>query len=157
MNGGGQDDALYGGSGNDTLNGGNGFDYLDGGADDDRLLGGFSSDTLLGGSGDTLQGEAGNDLLNGGAGNDLLVGGSQAETFVFADGFGQDTITDFDDMDGREDIDLTGVSEITNWADLYNNHMTQVGSRVIIEDGSGDFIRVDGVTIAELDPTDFIL
>ncbi len=97
-------------------------------------------------------------MLIGGAGNDLLVGGDQAETFVFADGFGQDTITDFDALfDGREDIDLSAVSAITDWADLAANHMTQVGSsRVIIADGSGDFIRLDGVSLADLDQNDFI-
>ncbi|WP_430450473.1 calcium-binding protein [Rhodophyticola sp.] len=157
INGGGQDDHLYGGTGNDVLNGGNGSDYLDGGNDDDRLLGGFSADTLLGGAGDdTLRGEGGNDVLNGGAGNDLLVGGDQAETFVFADGFGQDTITDFDALLNAEKIDLSAISAITNWADLVNNHMTQAGARVIIADGSGDFIRLDGVSLADLDAGDFI-
>ncbi|MDF1716025.1 MAG: calcium-binding protein [Antarcticimicrobium sp.] len=157
INGGGQNDLLYGGGGNDTVNGGNGNDIIAGGAGNDRLLGGFSADTILGSLGDdTLRGDDGNDVLEGGTGNDLLVGGGQADTFVFEDGFGQDTITDFDALERREDIDLSDVSAITNWADLSANHMTQVGSRVIIDDGLGNTIRLDGVNLADLDASDFL-
>ncbi len=159
INGGGQNDSLYGGNGNDTLNGGNGFDLILGEDDDDRLLGGGRADTLDGGAGnDILRGDIGADVLIGGAGNDLLVGGDQGDVFVFADGFGQDTITDFDALESLEDIDLSGVSSITNWADLFNNHMSQVGSRVLIEalDGSGDFIRIDNVSLTDMDASDFI-
>ncbi|WP_417498541.1 hypothetical protein [Lacimonas salitolerans] len=84
------------------------------------------------------------------------MGGKQADTFVFADGFGQDTIADFDALDGFEKIDLSGVSAITNWADLFNNHMTQVGNRVIIEDGTGDFVQLNNVNLGDLDALDFI-
>jgi Ca2+-binding RTX toxin-like protein len=63
----------------DTLNGGTGADSLLGGAGNDTLLGADGADTLTGG--------AGNDTLNGGAGND---------TFVFAAGFGSDTVQGFD-------------------------------------------------------------
>jgi VCBS repeat-containing protein len=51
LNGGGDDDAVYGLGGNDTLKGGSGNDFLDGGAGDDLLIGGAGEDFLLGGSG----------------------------------------------------------------------------------------------------------
>jgi Ca2+-binding RTX toxin-like protein len=73
--------------GDDTLNGVAGDDVLDGGAGNDTLDGGIGHDTLKGGAGDdTLIGGEGDDLLSGAAGNDV---------FVFAEGFGQDEITDF--------------------------------------------------------------
>lgn len=53
------------------------------------------SASLLGGSGtDTLTGGAGNDSLDGGAANDALSGGKGNDTYVFADGWGVDTVTE---------------------------------------------------------------
>ena len=75
---------------------------------DDRFIGTQAGDSVLGDGGDdwldgylgndTLNGESGNDTLIGGAGDDLLTGGhsfSTGNAFVFAPGFGNDTITDF--------------------------------------------------------------
>ncbi|KAF1056128.1 MAG: Bifunctional hemolysin/adenylate cyclase [Pseudomonas delhiensis] len=99
-------DQLFGGDGNDVLDGGEGNDSLDGGYGDDTLLGGLGSDTLdgsegndllLGGEGDdTLYGGTGNDTLIGGAGNDYLNGGDGSDTYRFEQGFGQDTISNYD-------------------------------------------------------------
>ncbi len=75
-------------------------------AGDDLLMGGAGEDTLVGGAGD--------DTLDGGAGDDRLYGGAGDDTFVFANGFGADTIADFDaadtDGDGRTDdqLDVSG-------------------------------------------------
>lgn len=113
--GGTDNDLLYGGAGNDFLHGYNGNDRLDGGAGNDTLYGGNGNDTLLGGTGndmlngdagddrleggegnDSLSGGAGHDTLIGGAGNDLLLGGNwESDTYVFAKGHGQDTVTDY--------------------------------------------------------------
>lgn len=108
-------DTLQGGLGADQLFGGRGDDLLVGMADRDRLKGeaghdilrgGAGNDTVAGGAGhdhvegnaghDRLQGNAGNDTLIGGTGNDRLLGGIGADQFVFASGFGRDTISDFD-------------------------------------------------------------
>jgi Ca2+-binding RTX toxin-like protein len=80
-------DQLYGGDGVDTLNGGTGNDALYGGADNDALDGG-----------------AGNDVLDGGAGNDTLTGGTGNDTYVFARGYGNDTIVDTDSTSGNVDV-----------------------------------------------------
>jgi Ca2+-binding RTX toxin-like protein len=77
-----RNDQLIGAGGNDTLNGGSGNDFLDGGTGNDSLIGGLGLDTLLGG--------VGNDALNGGDGND---------TYRFANGFGDDVITDSSGID----------------------------------------------------------
>ncbi|MBC6437848.1 MAG: calcium-binding protein, partial [Rhodobacteraceae bacterium] len=73
-----------------------GDDRLQGGSGNDALWGGRGKDVLWGGSGnDTLDGGSGNDRLVGGRGDDRLTGGAGADTFVFYDGHGNDTITDF--------------------------------------------------------------
>ncbi|TFV02602.1 calcium-binding protein, partial [Bacillus stratosphericus] len=83
--------------GNDHLYGEHGNDKLDGGAGDDELNGGAGNDTLDGGEGnDKLYGGGGADTLIGGAGNDYLGGGSsEADTYIFAKGHGQDVVSDY--------------------------------------------------------------
>ncbi|WP_422378249.1 calcium-binding protein [Roseibium sp.] len=111
-------DTLYGGFGTDRLFGGSQADRLYGEAGNDRLDGGGGQDKLFGGEGnDRLFGRNGDDQLAGGAGNDWLEGGWGQDTFIFREGFGTDTITDFrsgwdrlrfSDYDGIgfEDLDL---------------------------------------------------
>src|SRR5262249_7079906 len=61
--------------------------------------------TILGTSADdVLVGTAGNDWMSGLAGNDRLTGGRGNDTFVFAPGYGNDTITDFSRARGNRDI-----------------------------------------------------
>ncbi|MDO4693620.1 MAG: calcium-binding protein [Eikenella sp.] len=95
LNGGGGNDTLYGRSGNDVLAGGAGNDVLSGEGGDDRLEGGEGNDWLYG--------DGGNDTLIGGAGNDSLSGGDGSDTYVFAKGFGQDTVNNYDVSAGRQD------------------------------------------------------
>lgn len=98
-------DILYGDEGDDTLFGGDGDNMLDGGSGNDYLLGGSGADTLTGGEGnDTLGGGAGTDILDGGTGIDYLNGGDGADTYLFTRGFGQDTIYEYDEGSGGNDI-----------------------------------------------------
>jgi len=67
------------------------------------------ANTIVGGAGnDTLNGGGGNDTLTGGAGNDTMNGGTGANHFIFAAGFGNDTIAGFDanPTGGQDLIDL---------------------------------------------------
>ena len=73
---------IQGTNGNDDLPSGRNADYLEGGAGDD-----------------TLTGNGGSDTLEGGTGNDELEGGTGADTFVYALGDGNDTITDYSEED----------------------------------------------------------
>ncbi len=174
LRGAGGDDEMFGGSGDDTLFGGNNRDYLSGGANNDtlegaaakdELYGGSGSDTLKGGSGDdTLDGGNGADVLNGGKGrdvftgglgNDTMTGGGQNDTFIFKDNFGTDIIKDFNANADGEKIDLSAVSEISNFNDLDQNHMNQVGNDVVITDGSNS-ISLEDVDLAKLDIDDFL-
>ncbi len=183
LNGDAGDDRLEGGEGRDTLNGGDGADTLLGGAHDDtlnggagndRLRGGWQNDTLNGDDGDdqlygewhndTLAGGLGNDMLDGGvgfdrligdAGNDILTGGLGHDTFIFADGFEADEITDFDASDTLERIDFSGLSTINSMSDV-TARATQVGANVVIDAGGGDVLTLDNVLLADLDSSDFI-
>ncbi|MDV4143988.1 M10 family metallopeptidase [Shimia sp. FJ5] len=160
-------DVAYGGDGNDTIYGGNGHDdlygegdndriYGHGGADlieggigGDRLFGGRGDDTILGGNGyDRLFGSKGRDILNGGIGNDTLTGGEMADTFVFDDGFGHDIIRDFAAAN-LEKVDLSGVTEITDYTDLIANHLVDEGGFAKIVDGDNS-ILLEGVAYTDV-------
>ncbi|MCQ0990429.1 beta-propeller fold lactonase family protein, partial [Jiella marina] len=139
-------DTLLGNGLANILRGENGFDYLRGFGGNDRLFGGNGNDTLLG--------DAGSDMLEGGSGNDRLTGGLDGDTFVFANGFGRDTITDFDALGNSERIDLSAVTAITDFADLSANHLTQVGANAVITDGTNT-LTLSNVDIGDLDANDF--
>lgn len=89
------DDLLYGGEGSDYLEGGLGDDILYGEAGDDVLIGDDGDDYISGGDGDDIiSGGRGHDNLRGGLGDDYLSGGRGDDNYYFAQGDGQDTISD---------------------------------------------------------------
>ncbi|SLN55202.1 Bifunctional hemolysin/adenylate cyclase precursor [Pseudooceanicola marinus] len=151
------DDLAYGGDGPDALFGEQGNDRLYSGTGGDRIWAGAGNDTLYGGSGDDeLAGGAGFDRIDSGAGDDRISGNFNADVFVFADGFGDDTITDFDALNVFEKIDLSEVTAITDFDDLIRNHAFDVGGAVLIAGANGDQILLQGVAIEDLDAGDFI-
>lgn len=155
--GGNDQDTVSGGNGRDIVRGGNGDDNISGDGGNDVMFGGTGRDSISGGDGDDLLwGRGGFDVLNGGAGDDTLEGGLQADQFIFENGFGNDTITDFASLNNAERIDLSGVDAITDFTDLVDNHMSQVGADVLIEDGLGNSITLLGVTLSDLDAVDFV-
>ncbi len=132
-------------------------DNLRGDASANILWGQNGNDTLYGrGGNDTLSGQNGNDVLYGQSGNDRLIGGAGGDTFVFQNGFGQDTIVDFNIAQSGERIALGAVSEITSFADLTSNHLSQSGSNTIIDDGQGNTITLLGVNMGDLAANDFL-
>ena len=88
---------IYGTDGDDWLaiqNGDNGI--IHGGAGNDGLSGGSGNDELYGEDGDdTLYGNDGNDIMDGGTGNDTLCGRNGTDTYIFAKGYGNDTINEW--------------------------------------------------------------
>jgi Ca2+-binding RTX toxin-like protein len=156
LNGGAGNDSLLGGGGNDTLNGAAGTDTLDGGAGVDTLSGGAGADTLVGGAGgDVINGGAGNDTMTGGvvppAGGIIggsataLIGGDN-DTFVFAAGFGNDNIVDFDaDATGGQDfLDIAGLG-ITAANFATSVIITDLGAEMSVTIGANS-ILLHGVT-----------
>ena len=69
---------------------------IDAGGGDDGLNGGSGSDRLYGGAGnDNLYGNDGDDVLDGGADADSLNGGNGTDTYIFAKGYGNDTVNEW--------------------------------------------------------------
>lgn len=128
------------------------------GADGDDILKGNNARNVLSGShgNDELDGQGGNDVLNGGAGDDVLTGGAGFDRFVFGDDDGADVITDFNARSNKEDIDLSEVTRIKSYKDLKNNHMSQVGDDVVIDDGAGTVITVQDTLIDDMNKGDFL-
>jgi Ca2+-binding RTX toxin-like protein len=147
--------AITGAGHNDTLYGMDGADKLFGLDGNDKLYGGNHNDFLSGGNfNDRLNGEAGNDTLNGGKHNDVLTGGSGIDTFVFGKGFGADVITDFDAVGKDHDvIDLSGYLKKSGYGDL---EITRVKHDLLIEFGDHESIRLEDVSVKDLDKGDFL-
>ncbi|SEO08150.1 Hemolysin-type calcium-binding repeat-containing protein [Pseudorhodobacter antarcticus] len=130
------DDFLFGGSGNDNLFGGAGSDHLYGDDGNDKLFGGVGGNILFGGAGnDTLAAGSGGDVLTGGTGNDLLSGGAGADVFVFAPGFGRDSIKHFEQSVDFLSFDGMGTAGLR-----------VIGSTAIISFAGGDTITLSGLT-----------
>jgi Ca2+-binding RTX toxin-like protein len=156
INGGAGADTISGGAGNDELFGDAGADTINGNAGNDEIDGGDGADILFGdGGNDTILGGNGADEITGGAGSDTLTGGAGVDMFVFGNNFGADTITDFDDVGGGQDlIDLTAFN-------LAFNQLTiaQQGADTVITSGVAGFgsITLENTTAANIQADDFNL
>ena len=175
------DDILEGGPGADILNGGAGMDFASyanalGGvladliirtnntgeaagdtyANIQNLRGSGHDDSLLGTFGpNRLEGLAGDDNLQGRGGGDTYLGGPGNDTFIFQNGFGLETVLDFDALNDLEKISLQNVPGITDFTDLTTNHLSKNGGDALITDGVG-VITLVGVDPADLDANDFV-
>jgi len=133
LTGDGNANLLEGNKGVDTLIGGDGNDTIDGGQNGDSIVGGLGSDVLIGGTGkDRIEGNKGGDTLDGGSSNDFLRGGSGSDVFVFADGYGQDKIRDF-----QQGTDIMQISD----------HAGGFGTLSISTQGANLVVDYDGGTI----------
>jgi Ca2+-binding RTX toxin-like protein len=147
------DDTLFGDGGNDLLNGGAGSDKLHGGGGNDGILGGGGDDWIWGDAGaDMMFGDGGNDVLMGGTGDDILIGGSGADVFVFGSADGQDTISDFSDIDFLQFSldDFSSSEEVLGAAE-------QDGADTVITIGAGHEVRLVDVAITDLSDSQFLL
>lgn len=158
IDGGGGRDSMFGGGGRDTLFGGKGRDEIAGGAGRDEIFGDGGRDDIRGGAGDdsisggrngdTLNGGGGRDLILGGAANDLLTGGQDADEFIFTDGAGADTITDF------AEEDILDLSAVDVEFDELVIEQTDAGALITHTAGS---ILLNGVNARTIDRDDFVL
>ncbi|HEX6829795.1 MAG TPA: calcium-binding protein, partial [Burkholderiales bacterium] len=140
------------GAGNGLANG------LTGGGGDDTLGGAGGNDTMDGGAGnDSLNGGQGDDRVTGGGGDDFLIGGPGADVFVFAAGFGHDTVSGFDSnpAGGQDLLDLSafGITDFANQVSI-----TDLGSDTLITI-EADSVLLLGIAnpAAAIDQSDFIL
>lgn len=134
--------------------GGNQADLLIGNEQDNSLVGLNGDDTILGGAGEErIDGGAGKDWIDGGTDDDVVWGGAGGDIFVFSDGYGTDTIMDFEATDI---IDLRALMGFDNMQDLFDNHMEDVEGDVVITVG-GDQLVIKDITKAELNAGDFVI
>ncbi len=80
-----------------------------------NVIGGSGNDSLVGDAGDNLLfGNAGNDQITGNAGNDTLRGGAGDDSYFFADGWGEDTLTDTEGANTPDFDAVTGTLTLSN-------------------------------------------
>jgi glucose/arabinose dehydrogenase len=115
----------------------------------DALTGGAGNDRLFGGAGpDSVDGGTGTDFLNGGAGDDR---------FIYAPGYGADTIFGFATGAGSEDkVTLAAFANVSTFGDVLAR-ATQAGSDTVINFGGGDALTLRNVARSSLAADDFIL
>jgi Ca2+-binding RTX toxin-like protein len=138
---------MHGGAGNDSLKGGPGPTQMYGDDGNDTLAGGTGNEALYGGSG--------NDSLTGGAGNDTLAGGAGNDTFVFGPGFGHDTVADFHNANGEQDLLQIDHSLFADFAAV-ESHMAQSGTSVMITFDANNTIELKNMTVGALHASDFV-
>lgn len=111
--------------------GGKGHDLLIGNEQDNSMVGGNGDDTILGGAGEErISGGGGSDWIDGGTDDDVVWGGTGRDRFVFSDGYGTDTIMDFQKSDV---IDLSGLSGFMTLQELLDDHAREESGDVVIE------------------------
>jgi Ca2+-binding RTX toxin-like protein len=88
---------------------------------------GDNNDNIINGSAaaDLIYGLDGHDTLTGGTGNDVLEGGAGADTYVFSQTDGQDTIGNYDSDSSADvvkftDLASTGVTAVFQGANAYD-------------------------------------
>ena len=80
-----------------------------------------------------------------------MTGFGGADVFVFDDGDGADTVTDF--QNGSDKCDLTAVAGVDEFSDLA---LTDTGAGVNVDYGTGSFELANVANIAAIDASDFI-
>ena len=132
----------------------------------DKLIGSNAKNTIEAGDGndvikglggrDKIYGGIGRDKIDGGKGKDKLWGDRGADKFIFKGKFGDDTIKDFETDNKGEKIVLKKIGSIESFDDLMQNHISDVKGSAVIEDGNGNSITIEGITMSELAANDFL-
>jgi Ca2+-binding RTX toxin-like protein len=156
LDGGAGKDQLYGGQAANVMNGGDGTDYLSGGGGQDVMHGGAGDDSLKGGPQATkMYGDDGNDRLESGTGSEFLSGGAGNDTFVFRPNFGKDTITDFQNSNGVQDIIRFDHTLFADFSAV-QSHMAQDGSNVVITLDAHNTVEIQNTSLSQLHASDFL-
>ncbi|MEM9012970.1 MAG: beta-propeller fold lactonase family protein [Pseudomonadota bacterium] len=163
INGGGGRDIIAGGNGPDTIDGGGGDDIINGNGGSDDIFGGAGADNLNGAGGrdelvggigdDTLSGGGGRDTIDGGAGDDMVDAGAGFDLFIFADGFGNDTVSGFDTAE--DTIDFSELAAISSFAEFQAAAFTFSGNTVVSIDGNTS-ILIENVEEADFSASNFL-
>lgn len=151
-------DTLQGSSRGDILHALSGHDTVYAAGGDDIIYGGHGTDHLYGEAGnDEIYGGIGNEQIIGGKGDDILTGGDWADYFVFNEGDGHDTITDFEASNWAEAVDLSSYQSINGFNDFTFVTSAPTGDMEIGQDGGNTVIRIDAnasITLEDVLSTD---
>ena len=106
---------------------------------------------------DEIRTGSADDEITGGAGDDTLAGGAGSDKFIYADGFGDDTIEDFGVTTG-DVIDLSGVSGVASIDDLeiVDIKIAEADTASVIRIKDGESITLFGVAAADLSAANFV-
>jgi len=130
-------------------------DLIHANSGNDIIYGYSGNDTIYGEAGnDTIFGDEGDDIIIGGAGNDFLTGGSGSDTFVFGATDGQDWINDFEV--GTDRIDVSGITGLADFAAIIATAREWVSGSTWIYADPENYVRLQGVSIASLQESDFL-
>lgn len=125
----------------------------------DTLRGTGNKDTIYGLAGDDfIDGARGRDWIDGGVGNDTLTGGLAGDVFVFRQGDGDDTITDYNSTDGdRVLFDFSSYSDYMlltgklydgfSWTEFTGSTTFTLNASDVNGDGVADTV----ITVSDLD------
>ncbi|MCB1335939.1 MAG: Hint domain-containing protein [Maritimibacter sp.] len=143
------DDLVYAGAGNDNIDDQFGIsiagtDTIYGGAGNDTMWGGQGNDQLYGeADNDFIYGEEGDDTIDGGTGNDTIdVGTGGADTIVFSDGGGSDSVSNFQAPIDNGDGTFTGVDrfDVSGLTSDGGTTPVNVFDVTVSDDGSGNAV-----------------
>ncbi len=135
-------DTIAGDEGDDAIDAGDGDDEAHGGAGDDLVSGENGDDSLTGGAGrDWLNGGDGADTLRGDRGDDTLEGGDGPDRFVFATGFGHDTILGFRWTEDEADSDRILV-EVDAGSTINGVRVNDAGDVLDLAQDTADGVRI---------------
>ncbi|MDA8486155.1 calcium-binding protein, partial [Pseudomonas resinovorans] len=114
---------------------------------------------FFGGSGNfTGTGNALANVIGGGTGNDVLTGGLGSDTFMFAAGFGNDSILDFDaNPAGGQDLIRLTVPGITAANFAASVAITDVGADTRVTIGANSITLVGVADATTITQADFIV
>jgi Ca2+-binding RTX toxin-like protein len=107
-----------------------------------------------------IDGGAGNDTIIGSQGHDVLIGGAGDDKFVLTAGeSGNDTIVGFQAHGASTQGDviaLAGFSDQTFDQAVADGHIAQVGTDVVISDGTNTVATLQNISLDSLHANDFL-
>ncbi len=144
-------DKILGRDGDDRIKGLAGDDLINGGKGNDTILGGGGKDIILGGGGkDIMKGGDAADQMTGGAGNDRMTGDAGSDNFIFAKGFGDDTVTD---LNLRSDTITFDDRVFADFDAMLDKAVVKAGG-VLISAAGGHTLFLQDVTFAQINAHD---
>ena len=144
-------------SGDDIVQGNGGNDVINTNGGDDVIDGGDGKDTINAGSGDDVVNTGANEAGNLDEWEDVTLG-TGSDILFFTAGNDFDRVRDFNTAEDQIDLKTYAFADVSDVLALATESTNRRGdSRVDIDLGDGDQIRLLDVTIADLDASNFIL